>query len=144
VRTRVLCSFWTLRADAPCIQCSTRLLYPSSHPRSLHLLPPRSLTQLARLLRAQDTLAALKPLLSLPPPPDHPPQGMEHIQSEGTCPARGSATTLIIAGHVLPLACVDDFNVDRECVVEGVERMLAPPPLLVNLGKASTNAWFHQ
>jgi len=66
---------------------------------------------------------------------------MEHIQSEGTCPARGSATTLIIAGHVLPLACVDDFNVDGDCVVEGVERMLAPPPLLANLGKASADAY---
>jgi len=56
--------------------------------------------------------------------------------------AGGRATTLIIADHVLPLACVDDFNVDgEESVVEGAERMLAPPPLLANLGKASANAY---
>jgi len=41
------------------------------------------------------------------------------------------------------LACVDDFEVDGEesNMVEGVERMLAPPPLLANLGKASANAY---
>ncbi|KIM86573.1 hypothetical protein PILCRDRAFT_815806 [Piloderma croceum F 1598] len=56
--------------------------------------------------------------------------------------AGGRATTLIIADHVLPLACVDDFEVDgEESVVEGAERMLASPPLLANLGKASANAY---
>jgi hypothetical protein len=50
-------------------------------------------------------------------------------------------TTLIIADHVLPLACVDDFDGDGEVEVEGAERMLAPPPLLANLGKASANAY---
>lgn len=56
-------------------------------------------------------------------------------------------TTLIIADHVLPLACVDDVN--DEGVVEGIsgvaesaENMLAPPPLLANLGKASANAYY--
>ena len=58
-------------------------------------------------------------------------------------PIGGRTTTLIIADHVLPLACVDDFEVDGEesNMVEGVERMLAPPPLLANLGKASANAY---
>ena len=42
----------------------------------------------------------------------------------------------------MPLACVDDFNVDgEECVVEGVERMLALPPLLANLGQESANTY---
>ena len=56
-----------------------------------------------------------------------------------------TATTLIIADHVLPLACVDDFEDDGEgeqSVVEGAERMLAHPPLLANLGKASANAYY--
>jgi hypothetical protein len=59
-------------------------------------------------------------------------------------PGAGRATTLIIADHVLPLACVDDFEMDGEgeqSVVEGAERTLAHPPLLANLGKASANAY---
>jgi len=62
-------------------------------------------------------------------------------------------TKLVIADFVLPLACVDDFGsgegkgnggetkggVDG---VEGAERMLAPAPLLANLGKASANAYW--
>jgi len=43
---------------------------------------------------------------------------------------------LIIADHILPLACVDDFKINgEECVVEGAERMLAPPLLLANYGQ---------
>ncbi|KAF7976155.1 hypothetical protein HWV62_7471 [Athelia sp. TMB] len=61
--------------------------------------------------------------------------------------AAGPQTKLIIADHVLPLACADDFGgangTEGEGVeVEGVERMLAPPPLLANLGKASANAYW--
>lgn len=50
-------------------------------------------------------------------------------------------TTLIIADHILPLACVDDFEEGGE-MVEGASKMLAPPPLLANLGKASVNAYW--
>ncbi|KAJ7833348.1 hypothetical protein B0H14DRAFT_2364340, partial [Mycena olivaceomarginata] len=45
-------------------------------------------------------------------------------------------TKLVLANFVLPLACVDDFG------VEGAEKMLAPAPLLANLGKASANAYW--
>ncbi|KAJ7821681.1 hypothetical protein B0H14DRAFT_3471315 [Mycena olivaceomarginata] len=44
-----------------------------------------------------------------------------------------------------PLACVDDFGVGEggmEVQVEGAEKMLAPAPLLANLGKASANAYW--
>ena len=66
-------------------------------------------------------------------------------------------TKLMIADFVLPLACVDDFGVGSRCKkdggregleevdnlsVEGAERALAPPPLLANLGKASSNVYF--
>jgi hypothetical protein len=63
---------------------------------------------------------------------------------DGDEPRRQRGTTLIIADHVLPLACADDFEVggEEESVVEGAERMLAPPPLLANLGKASANAYY--
>jgi|SRR5882762_2773044 hypothetical protein len=48
---------------------------------------------------------------------------------------------LRLRDHILPLACVGDFDGDGEVEVEGAERMLAPPPLLANLGKASANAY---
>lgn len=68
---------------------------------------------------------------------------------------------MLIAEHVLPLACVDedvpdDANLEA-CEgtgteewsinsvlahVEGAERTLVPPPLLPNLGKASANAYW--
>ena len=51
---------------------------------------------------------------------------------------------LIIADHILPLACVDYFGEEESsvvAVVKGAERMLAPPPLLVNLGKVSANVY---
>ncbi|KAF7368821.1 O-methyltransferase [Mycena venus] len=66
-------------------------------------------------------------------------------------------TRLVLADFVLPLACVDDFGVgegdtgterdedkdkNREPQVEGAEKMLAPAPLLANLGKASANAYW--
>ncbi|KAJ6461096.1 O-methyltransferase [Mycena sanguinolenta] len=72
-------------------------------------------------------------------------------------------TKLVLADFVLPLACVDDFGVGedgtdrgvekekdgqglkdrpREPQVEGAEKMLAPAPLLANLGKASANAYW--
>lgn len=70
-------------------------------------------------------------------------------------------TRLLLADFVLPLACVDDFGVGvggaageweteketegenaREPQVEGAETMLAPAPLLANLGKASANAYW--
>ncbi|KAJ7910454.1 O-methyltransferase [Mycena leptocephala] len=49
-------------------------------------------------------------------------------------------TRLVLADFVLPLACVDDFG--KEPQVEGAEKMLAPAPLLANLGKASANAYW--
>ncbi|KAF7377920.1 O-methyltransferase [Mycena sanguinolenta] len=63
-------------------------------------------------------------------------------------------TKLVLADFVLPLACVDDFGVgegevekggqgrEQESQVEGAEKMLAPAPLLANLGKASANAYW--
>ncbi|KAJ7796023.1 O-methyltransferase [Mycena olivaceomarginata] len=54
-------------------------------------------------------------------------------------------TKLVLADFVLPLACVDDFGVGEggmEVQVEGAEKMLAPAPLLANLGKASANAYW--
>ncbi|KAJ7348122.1 hypothetical protein DFH08DRAFT_1001684 [Mycena albidolilacea] len=52
-------------------------------------------------------------------------------------------TKLVLADFVLPLACVDDFGVGEggiDVQVEGAEKMLAPAPLLANLGKASARA----
>lgn len=57
-------------------------------------------------------------------------------------------TKLVLADFVLPLACVDDFGSGGsggDGVLEGVEgadSMLAPAPLLANLGKASANAYW--
>ncbi|KAJ6555119.1 O-methyltransferase [Mycena vulgaris] len=58
-------------------------------------------------------------------------------------------TRLVLADFVLPLACVDDFGVGGETegegeedTVAGAEKMLAPAPLLANLGKASANAYW--
>ncbi|KAF5381712.1 hypothetical protein D9615_005570 [Tricholomella constricta] len=57
-------------------------------------------------------------------------------------------TKLVLADFVLPLACVD-VDVDGGEAgggvlegVEGAESMLAPAPLLANLGKASANAYW--
>ena len=65
-------------------------------------------------------------------PPSSPPSSTS-LTLTLTSPSRG--TTLIIADHVLPLAYVDDFSSKKDDVVEGVERMLALPPFLVNLGQ---------
>ena len=59
-------------------------------------------------------------------------------------------TKLVLADFVLPLACEDDFgrraagDGDAEVLdgVEGAESILAPAPLLANLGKASSNAYW--
>ncbi|KAJ7689893.1 hypothetical protein B0H14DRAFT_3175933 [Mycena olivaceomarginata] len=54
-------------------------------------------------------------------------------------------TKLVLADFVLPLACVDDFGVGEggmDVQVEGAEKVLAPAPLLANLGKASANAYW--
>jgi hypothetical protein len=75
--------------------------------------------------------------------------------------ASNPETRLVIAEHVLPLACVDEDvldHVDTEACegnnteewtlnsvlsnVEGAERTLVPPPLLSNLGKASATAYW--
>ncbi|KAF7303632.1 O-methyltransferase [Mycena indigotica] len=58
--------------------------------------------------------------------------------------AAGNETRLVIADWVLPMACVDDFGVGEESAgqVEGAEKMLAPAPLLANLGKASANVYW--
>ncbi|KAH7909090.1 S-adenosyl-L-methionine-dependent methyltransferase, partial [Hygrophoropsis aurantiaca] len=51
--------------------------------------------------------------------------------------AAGDETKLIIADHVLPLACVDEEVSEKDA-----EKTLAPAPLLPNLGKASANAYW--
>jgi hypothetical protein len=62
-------------------------------------------------------------------------------------------TKLMIADFVLPLACADDFGVGLRrrkdggdevdnLIVEGAEMALAPPPLLANLGKASSHVYW--
>ena len=75
--------------------------------------------------------------------------------------ASNPETRLVIAEHVLPLACVDEDVLDRAGTeawgrnsteewtlnsvlanVEGAEGALVPPPLLSNLGKASATAYW--
>ena len=56
-------------------------------------------------------------------------------------------TKLVLADFVLPLACADDAggNEGEEAIlscVEGAYSVLAPEPLLANLGKASANAYW--
>jgi hypothetical protein len=57
-------------------------------------------------------------------------------------------TKLVLADFVLPLACVDTADGspggedDVLNGIEGAESMLAPAPLLANLGKASANAYW--
>lgn len=50
-------------------------------------------------------------------------------------------TKLLIADFVLPLACPDDSSGGLEGVA-GAERILAPAPLLPNLGRASANGYW--
>lgn len=61
-------------------------------------------------------------------------------------------TKLLLADFVLPLACVDDFGVNDKTPgaassevledIQGAEKLLAPAPLLANLGKASSNVYW--
>ncbi|KAJ3819191.1 hypothetical protein F5880DRAFT_1137749 [Lentinula raphanica] len=57
-------------------------------------------------------------------------------------------TKLLIADFVLPLACADNFGSgeDEDEIglrdIQGAETMLAPAPLLPNLGKASANGYW--
>ena len=52
-------------------------------------------------------------------------------------------TKLLIADFVLPLACPDDTSSTGGLEgVEGAESVLAPAPLLPNLGKASANVYW--
>jgi hypothetical protein len=52
-------------------------------------------------------------------------------------------TKLLIADFVLPLACPDDTSSDGVLEdVAGAESVLAPAPLLPNLGKASSNVYW--
>jgi len=52
-------------------------------------------------------------------------------------------TKLLLGDFILPLACPDEVG-ENELLegIQGVEAMLAPPPLLPNLGKASANAYW--
>ncbi|KAF9531423.1 hypothetical protein CPB83DRAFT_809100 [Crepidotus variabilis] len=50
------------------------------------------------------------------------------------------STKLLLGDFVLPLACADDMSGLED--VEGVESILAPAPLLPNLGKASANVYW--
>ena len=54
-------------------------------------------------------------------------------------------TKLLMGDFVLPLACPDDGEEGGENIldgVEGAEKALASPPLLANLGKASSHAYW--
>jgi hypothetical protein len=52
-------------------------------------------------------------------------------------------TKLVIADFVLPLACQDDMGGAGGLEdIDGAESMLAPSPLLPNLGKASVNVYY--
>ncbi|KAF8154769.1 hypothetical protein B0H34DRAFT_783839 [Crassisporium funariophilum] len=52
-------------------------------------------------------------------------------------------TKLLIADFVLPLACPDDMGLNGGLEgVEGAESILAPAPLLPNLGKANANVYW--
>lgn len=52
-------------------------------------------------------------------------------------------TKLLMADFVLPLACSDDTSTDGGLEgVEGAESILAPAPLLANLGRASANSYW--
>lgn len=52
-------------------------------------------------------------------------------------------TKLLLGDFILPLACPDETNGDASLDgIRGTESMLAPPPLLPNLGKASANAYW--
>lgn len=59
---------------------------------------------------------------------------------------REAATTdtkLLLADFVLPLACPDDTGTSSGLEgVEGAESILAPAPLLANLGRASANGYW--
>jgi hypothetical protein len=59
---------------------------------------------------------------------------------------REAATTdtkLLIADFVLPLACPDDTGTTGGLEdVEGAENILAPAPLLPNLGRANANGYW--
>ena len=70
--------------------------------------------------------------------------------------AANKDTKLVIADFVMPLACVDDFDIDFSAEalggvtnkledgfrVKGASKALAPWPLLANLGKASANVYW--
>lgn len=52
-------------------------------------------------------------------------------------------TKLLLGDFILPLACPDEVGGDELLEnIQGAETMLAPPPLLPNLGKASANAYW--
>ncbi|KAF9447111.1 hypothetical protein P691DRAFT_776367 [Macrolepiota fuliginosa MF-IS2] len=52
-------------------------------------------------------------------------------------------TKLLLGDFVLPLACPDETDKDELLEgIQGAESMLASPPLLANLGKASANAYW--
>ncbi|KAF6752864.1 hypothetical protein DFP72DRAFT_442350 [Ephemerocybe angulata] len=75
-------------------------------------------------------------------PDDHARKILLHLREAAT-----SQTKLLLADFVLPLACADDFSSDSANglgleEVEGAQRVLAPAPLLPNLGKASANVYW--
>ena len=52
-------------------------------------------------------------------------------------------TKLLLGDFILPLACPDEVGGNELLEdIQGTEAMLAPPPLLPNLGKASANAYW--
>jgi len=64
-----------------------------------------------------------------------PPSSTSPSTSLSSSSSTSASMMLIIADHILPLACVDYFGEEESsvvAVVKGAERMLAPPPLLVN------------
>ena len=57
--------------------------------------------------------------------------------------AATSDTKLLIADFVLPLACPDDTGITGVLEgIEGAENILAPAPLLPNLGRANANGYW--
>jgi hypothetical protein len=61
--------------------------------------------------------------------------------------AATESTRLLIADFLSPLACpdiTDDVNAEDDMLsgIEGAERTLASPPLLANLGKASSHVYW--
>ena len=71
-------------------------------------------------------------------PDDYARKILLHLRDAAT-----PQTKLLLADFVLPHACADDFTSESGLDhVEGAQRVLAPAPLLPNLGKANANVYW--